>query len=125
MPSEYCLVCFAEIPPGSRLCPACGRNIDAWARETPYTQRLIHALGHPHPQVRMAAIISLQHRADPAAADPLAECALAHPIDVVQGLAVVDALSHLPASPQVRDALRRLAGHPARAVREAAGSPHV
>jgi hypothetical protein len=47
----------------------------------------------------MAAIISLGNRCEPLTAVPLAECALAHPIDVVQALETVRSVSKLPAAP--------------------------
>lgn len=117
----YCPVCFAEITGDQQdaPCPVCGATPAEW-RQRDYTDRLIHALGHPNPEVRMGAIISLGNRREPRAAIPLAECALAHPIDVVQALAIVDALRTIEPSPERDRALTLLAGHPARAVRRAA-----
>ncbi len=82
---------------GSVVCPACGRDIEAWSQQTPYFDRLLWALRNPHPEVRMGAILSLQNQAREEAAIPLAELAMAYPVDVIQGLAVVQALAHLPA----------------------------
>ena len=120
MNHHYCPLCYAEIPIGSVRCPACGRDIEAWERNTPYFDRLVWALRNPHPEVRMGAILSLQNQHNPAAALPLAECALQSAVDVVQGLAVVEALAHLPDDSDRQQALKRLRDHPTHAVREAA-----
>lgn len=116
----YCPVCFAEISGDQQdaPCPVCGATPDEW-RQRDYTDRLIHALRHPNPEVRMGAIISLGNRREARAAVPLAECALAHPIDVVQALAIVEALWNIAPSPERDQPLNLLAGHPARAVRRA------
>ncbi|MBO9324540.1 MAG: HEAT repeat domain-containing protein [Roseiflexus sp.] len=112
--------CFAEVAADERdtPCRVCGARIEEWERRD-YTERLIHALGHPNPEVHMGAIISLGNRRDPRAALPLAECALAHPVDVVQALAVVRALHAIPLAPERDMALDMLATHPARTVRRA------
>jgi HEAT repeat protein len=116
----YCPVCFAGVAADERdaPCRVCGARIEEWQRRD-YTERLIHALRHPNPEVRMGAIISLGNRRDPRAALPLAECALAHPIDVVQALAIVRALHAILPAPERETALDMLAAHPARAVRRA------
>lgn len=113
----YCPVCFAEIAEDQQdaPCPVCGVTLEEWRRRD-YTDRLIHALRHPNPEVRMGAIISLGNRREPQAAVPLAECALAHPIDVVQALAIVEALRTIEPSLERDRALDLLANHPARAV---------
>jgi len=119
----YCPVCFAEIAADRRdePCPVCGAVPDEW-RQRDYTDRLIHALRHPNSEVRMGAIISLGNRREPRSAIPLAECALAYPIDVVQALAIVEALYTIPPSPERDQALDLLASHPARAVRRVAAA---
>ncbi len=116
----YCPVCFAEIDPEEQHdpCRVCGTVPAVW-QQRPYTERLIHALRHPVSEVRMSAIISLGNRREPQAAIPLAECALAHPVDVVQALAIVAALCNIQPSPERNRALELLASHPARAVRRA------
>lgn len=118
--AHYCPICFAETPVGSGICPVCSRDIDAWERGMPYTERLIHALKNPHPEVRMGAIISLHNRRALEATVALAVCALAYPVDVVQALAVVRALEALPNGPEKTAAFARLASHPAHAIRMAA-----
>ncbi|WP_312283316.1 HEAT repeat domain-containing protein [Candidatus Igneacidithiobacillus taiwanensis] len=117
---HYCPLCYAEIPIGAEVCPACGRNIESWERNTPYFDRLLWALRNPHPEVRMGAILSLQHQGRSEAALPLAQCALQSDVDVVQGLAVVDALRQLPDGADKAKALELLREHPAHSVREAA-----
>lgn len=116
----FCPVCFAGIAADERdaPCRVCGARIEEWKRRD-YTERLIHALRHPNPEVRMGAIVSLGNRRDPRAALPLAECALTHPVDVVQALAIVRALRMIPSTPEWDMALDMLAAHPARAVRRA------
>jgi HEAT repeat protein len=122
----YCPVCFAEIAGDQQDAPClvCGAVLAEW-RQRDYTDRLIHALRHPNPEVRIGAIISLGNRREPRAAVPLAECALAHPIDVVQALAIVAALRTISPSSERDQALELLAGHPARAVRRAVAGKEV
>lgn len=117
---RYCPACFREISPEDHLCPFCRTNIRVWSRTTPYTLRLIHALNHPHSEVRMGAIISLGKRKDIEAALPLAECALRWPTDVVQGLEIVQSIALFPSSREREEALNRLLSHPAHAIRTAA-----
>jgi hypothetical protein len=62
--------------------------------------------------------IPLGNRRDPRATFPLARCALVHPINVVQALAIVRAL-HTISAPERDTALDMIADHPARAVRRA------
>ncbi len=116
----FCLVCFAGMAADERdaPCRVCGARIEEWKRRD-YTERLIHALRHPNPEVRIGAIVSLGNRRDPRAALPLAECALTHPVDVVQALAIVRALRIIPSTPERDTALDMRAAHPARAVRRA------
>jgi HEAT repeat protein len=84
-----------------------------------YADKLLAALTHPLAEVRMRAIITLGWRGAGRAAQPLLEVALSHPVDVVEGLAVVDSLAGLGESGRV--ALAELvARHPAHAVRETA-----
>lgn len=65
----------------------------------------------------MRAILALGLRGETNAGDALVECALRHPGDVVEGLAVVATLIRLGDSG--RDALARLGeSHPAHVVRE-------
>jgi hypothetical protein len=67
----------------------------------------------------MRAILALGLRGEENAADALVDCALRHPIDVVEGLAVVKALTRLGAAG--RQALLKLAERdPAHAVRVSA-----
>lgn len=115
----YCPACFAEIPRDTRVCPACSADLVAWEERHSFTQRLIHALGHPNPEARMAAIISLGYRGEAVAAIPLANCALAHPIDIVQALEIVASISRLPPGPERAQALALLANHPAQSIRSA------
>ncbi|MEL5847782.1 MAG: HEAT repeat domain-containing protein [Candidatus Igneacidithiobacillus chanchocoensis] len=76
MNHHYYPRCYAEIPIGAEVCPACGRDIESWERNTPYFDRLLWALRNPHPEVLMGAILSLQHQGRSEAALPLAQCAL-------------------------------------------------
>ena len=70
----------------------------------------------------MGAILSLQNHRRAGAAGPLAECAMNWPIDVVQGMAVVEAIAKLPGSAEKTAALRQLQQHEAHAIRVAAGT---
>ena len=51
-----------------------------------------------------------------------AECAMNWPIDVVQGMAVVEAMAKLPDSAEKTAALRQLQQHEAHVIRIAAGA---
>ncbi len=116
---QYCTWCFAEIPLDVQVCPDCGANLDDYARHTPYPDRLIHALHHPLSETRMGAIIALGKQADPHTIGALADCALEHDGDVIEGLEILHSLAQMPANPSLESALRRLASdHPAHAVRE-------
>jgi HEAT repeat protein len=84
-----------------------------------YTERLIHALSHPIAEVRMSAIISLGKLKEVKAAVPLAQCALVHPIDVIQGLEIIHALKQMDVEREVATSLEMLTRHPARAIQEA------
>ncbi len=118
-PNWFCPQCHAEVDARERRCPHCGADFAAWDALS-YGERLIRALVHPSSEVRMGAIVAMGKRADSRAAVPLARCALAHPRDVVQGLAIVDALAQMPADELRAQALQTLCAHPAHAVAEAA-----
>ena len=115
----FCPRCFAVIGADEQRCPQCGADL-AEEQARPYGERLVQALGHPLAEVRMAAITALGLRVEPAAAAALAACALAAPVDLVQGLAVIESLRRLPAGDERRAALTRLTKHPAHAVAFAA-----
>lgn len=115
---QICPACFRTIPADARACPACGADLGLLSARD-YRVKLLAALNHPLDDVRMRAILALGLRGEENAAQALADCALRHPIDVVEGLAVVGALTRLGAAG--RDALRTLARRDtAHAVREAA-----
>jgi len=118
----FCPECFLPIPADAcaQPCPRCGTVASEWEATHSYTERLIHALRHPNPEVRMGAILTLGNRGEARAALPLAQCALAHPTDVVQGLEIVRSLRKLPNSLDRVAALALLLDHPARAIRRAA-----
>lgn len=119
MRPSYCPVCFASIQAQTLVCPVCQTDIGQWEQDHPYIERLLQALKHPHTNVRMQAIISLGKQGDVRVALPLAECALAHPRDVVQGREIIRSVRQLPAGPETAMALSMLAHHPAQSVREA------
>lgn len=108
----YCPACFAPVERGVVHCPVCGVNIAEWEQGHTYTERLVHALRHPNPEARMSAIITLGNWGDAGAALPLAECALAHPLDVTQGLAVVKSIRRLPWGAEKQGPWRCCAGIP-------------
>lgn len=115
---QICPACFRLIQGGVGVCPHCGADLAALSARG-YQEKLLGALHHPLADVRMRAIIALSWRAEPETADALADCALRHPIDVVEGLAVVGALARLGRTG--RAALLKLAElAPAHSVRAAA-----
>ncbi len=116
----WCPFCFAEMDAALAKCPQCGAEVADRLRLS-YQDRLLHALGHPLSETRMAAIIALGLRGEVSAALPLADCALAFPVDLIQGLQIVQALAGLPAGTERSQALHRLCQHPGHAVSWAAG----
>lgn len=121
MNAQFCPRCFTALPENSRQCVRCGLDPDAWERDIPYAERLIHALGHPHSEVRMGAIIALGKRRETAACAALLHCALVWPGDVIQGLEIVRALCAMRPAAEAEHALARLGDeHPAHAIRTAA-----
>lgn len=117
---HFCLECFALIPAEAQVCPHCGKDQER-LRQKDYRAKLLHALQHPLSEVRMRAIIALGWQGEPDAASDLVECALRHPIDVVEGLEIVRSLARIESRYPGRGALERLmAQHPAHAVQEAA-----
>jgi magnesium transporter len=116
---SYCPVCFGSIQTQARVCPGCQTDIGRWEQDHPYIERLIQALKHPSSDVRIQTIIRLGRQGDVQAAIPLAECALAHPLDVVQGREIIRSVRQLPVGRETAMAFSMLASHPARSIREA------
>ena len=121
MAEQICPACYRLIPAEAQACPACpacGADLTALSARN-YRDKLVGALNHPLDDVRLRAILALGLRGQEDAAEALVDCALRHPIDVVEGLAVVGALARL--GPAGRPALLKLAERdPAHAVRVAA-----
>lgn len=118
--SGYCPSCFALIEVHNRHCPACGLDVSSLSARD-YRDKLLAALEHPLADVRLRAIIALGWRGEGDASPALAQCALRHPLDVVEGLQVVASLAGLQDAATREPALRRLAvEHPSRMVRSAA-----
>jgi HEAT repeat protein len=116
----FCPACFMPLSQEADVCPACGARM-AELSERSYREKLVHALLHPLADIRMRAIIALGWRGEPETAEALVACALRHPLDVVQGLEIINSLD------QMKDAMVRQATlsivhaqHPAHAVREGA-----
>ncbi len=118
MAEQMCPACYRVMPSGRTICPHCGIDLAALSTRD-YRDKLMAALGHPLDDVRLRAIFILGLRGEAEAAEALAECALRHPVNVVEGLAVVSALPRLGLTGRM--ALRKLAERdPAHAVRQAA-----
>jgi hypothetical protein len=115
----FCPNCFEDIGPDAEICESCSINVKEWMVQKSYTARLIHALNHPIAEVRMGAIISLGKLKEVKAAVPLAQCALGHPMDVVQGQEIIRALKQMDFGLEVATSLEMLARHPARVIRKA------
>ncbi|WP_448509958.1 HIT domain-containing protein [Immundisolibacter sp.] len=89
--------------------------------ERDYQEKLLVALDHPLADVRMRAILALGLRQQPEVAPALLACALRHPVDVIEGLEIVNSLARLDHGWPVHSVLASLAAdHPAHAVRAAA-----
>ncbi|MGO9234687.1 MAG: HEAT repeat domain-containing protein [Methylocella sp.] len=113
----FCPNCHARIPLDAAICPHCRTSLREWQEKT-YVDRLIGALRHPLSEVRMRAIIALGWRGERAAEKPLVECTLRHPIDVVEGLEIVNSLRLIRDNGSDDTELRHLSlHHAARAVR--------
>lgn len=121
--AQFCPDCFRLLGESTAVCPSCGTDVSAWDQTRDLDGRLIAALRHPVDDVRARAIYALGRRGVVAASPELAQCAMAWPTDVVQGLQIVEALSLMPEGQERRAALKELAlRHPAHAVREAAAA---
>jgi len=66
----------------------------------------------------MGAIITLGNQRDDRAAMPLAQCALRHPVDIVQSLEILRSLQKLPRGKERDAALAMLQNHPSRPIRD-------
>ena len=116
----FCLACFVPLPAEADTCPVCGARMVELS-ERNYREKLVHALLHPLADIRMRAIIALGWRGEPETADALVACALRHPVDVVQGLEIVNSLDRMKDAVIRNTALNAVqAQHPAHAVREGA-----
>ncbi len=116
----FCPNCYARILIDAAICPHCRATLSDWQEKT-YPDRLIDALGYPLSEVRMRAIIALGWRKERTAEKPLVDCALRHPIDVIEGLEIVNSLNLIRDSGSDDTALRFLSlHHAARAVRSMA-----
>lgn len=107
------------IPVGVSVCPVCSVVISDIS-DRDFREKLLHALDHPLDDVRMRAIIALGLRGEEETALPMAECAFRHPMNIEEGLEVIERLSDFTPSPDVLLALRMLSDHKAHAVQEAA-----
>ncbi len=117
---QYCGDCFALFARDDSRCPLCGAETAALTYRD-YQQKLVHALEHPLADVRMRAIIALGLRGELGAVDALVDCALRHPIDVVEGLEIVRSLESILGGHLNQEAMQRLiAEHPGHAIQMAA-----
>ena len=119
MVNIFCPNCFEDIGPDAEICKSCSIDAKKWMTEKSYGERLTHGLNHPLAEVRMRAIISLGKLKEVMAAIPLAQCALEHPLDVVQRLEIIHALKQMDFEREVAMSLEMLEGHPVRAIRKA------
>ena len=115
----YCPNCFAMIPADASVCTFCSADIGEISGRD-FRDKLLHTLEHPLDDMRMRAIISLGLRGEAGTALPMAECALRHPLNIEEGLEVIERLRHFAPSPEVFSSLQMLLKHEAHAVREAA-----
>ena len=116
----YCMNCFSMIPAQAAACHMCGEHVAKLSAQD-YRAKLFHALEHPLDDVRMRTIIAIGLRRDAEASLALAECALRHPLNVEEGIEVVNALKSFLPSPDALGALEILAhDHAAHAVQAAA-----
>ncbi|MDA3876936.1 MAG: HEAT repeat domain-containing protein [Halothiobacillus sp.] len=120
MPVYFCPQCFTQIEPNIRICPNCGTDIVRYLNETPYPERLIHALRHPESEARMAAVIGLGRLAYAPATQPLLDSLMAWPADVVQGEQAIDSLVRI-GTPNARQGLTLITDtHPSSVIRHLA-----
>lgn len=116
----FCPHCFHRIPGDTEHCPDCGVVFGDEERRT-FSARLIDALHHPLSEVRMRVIIALGWRRQRDAADALVACALRNPLDVTEGLRIVESLRQMFEGEAGNPGLDCLiARHPSAIIREAA-----
>lgn len=117
----FCPECFAEVAADAVRCPRCGADLEESRQREDYEARLIRALRHPVAEVRAGAIEALRLRRAGSACDALVDAALASPLDVDQGLAIIDCLAAmLPAAKPASCLIKIADTHPSRPVRRAA-----
>lgn len=116
---QVCPSCYSDLHGDEMACPHCGAVL-AQLSARGYAEKLIAALDHPLAEVRMRAIVALGLRQEAAAVQSLGELALRHPIDVLEGLAVVDCLAQIRTGASWQMIVRLEELHPAHAVRVAA-----
>jgi len=116
----FCPHCFHRVPDDAEHCPDCGAAFGDEERRS-FATRLIDALYHPLSEVRMRVIIALGWRRQRDAADALVACARRNPLDVTEGLRIVESLRQMFESEAGNPGLERLAArHPSAIIREAA-----
>lgn len=68
--TTFCPHCWAEVPAGARVCPACGADLGEEIGD--YLAKLIAALHHPEPLTQRRAAYVLGLLRNPNAVEPLA-----------------------------------------------------
>ena len=112
----FCPGCWGDFGRDLARCPHCGLDIRAFFESKGYVEKLLLALGHPEQGTVIRAAWILGQRREAGAVDALADLAGKTP-DVYIAQAAVEALGRID-TPEAFGRLRRLAGHPARMVRE-------
>ncbi len=104
--TNYCPHCWAEVPAGAKICPACGAELGEEIGD--YLAKLIAALRHPEPltQRRAAYILGLLRYPD--AVEPLAAVLASDADPYVKGEAA-QALAAI-GDERAKAVLRRIAG---------------
>lgn len=87
----FCMHCFAILPAGTKTCPSCWHAADDVGAGA-YQEKLVNALQRPLAEVRLRAIIAIGLRHDKPAVNALVTCALRHPVDIVEGLQIIETL---------------------------------
>ncbi|MYM92312.1 HEAT repeat domain-containing protein [Duganella vulcania] len=120
MSDGFCTHCFTLLPALATACPVCG-NAQNNTGEGDYREKVVSALRHPSPEVRVRAIVAIGLMHDKSAADALVACALRNPADVVVGLQIIETLKIIDDGKPRMTALRYLhARHPDDAIKQAA-----
>lgn len=116
--TRLCAGCWQPLEAGGERCPRCGRPVAADDAAS-YEERLLGALEHPVPEVRMLAVQILGHRKSTKAVPALVTLLNDEHSDFYLQREALLALARI-GSPEALQAVRAAHSHPSRLVRDLA-----